>query len=1254
MAETKTPVSFNCDETPLSRLMFIEASAGTGKTYTLQRLILRLIAEEDVKISEFLVVTFTDAATAELSSRVREILRDAYLATAPGSEGEPAREKKRKELEPLLLKWRGEGISEDVLHGRVDAALRDFGEVSIYTIHGFCRRMLQSWAFSGGTPFSGDIGDDSRIEAEAVDEFKRLWLGIAERGGEGGEPDPGLASDVLRLDGRGILRWMRTHPKKGFRVTDASPGAERMIRDFCGKVQGEVNRRKEAEGLISYDDILIRMQETVARSEEFRARVRKLYRAVLIDEFQDTDTLQYAIFRDLFLAEGLSPQPFVTFVGDPKQSIYSFRGAEISVYLGAKRNAELRASPYSLLTNFRTTPPEVAAVNTLFTAPGGGSKIPGIGYDPVGSSASRLPLFGRDESGALKPLDAFEVWSARWCSGSEAEAAGYPVTSAEARRTAEARLMAERVSELLTRETYVGKRLLDPKKSLGDARVKPSDIALLVRNHKDSAAVELELSKIGIRVLHLSGDDVFATKEAEELLTVLQAIAPSSGKGRMDAARATRICGRTLSEIRSEDSSLYLRDLERFRAAAAAYASHGLAAAVSSVFKSFGTVGRLLGTPGGERSLTNWSHITELLHASDERMRNFEALVRRYEIALEDARSGKASVPEERSLRVESDESLVRVATIFAAKGLEYPVVFLPEASKLGARRSGGSRRDGPKDNRSEFVWKPDGSWDYRFAPKAGEGSAGSDDPDEVYRIAYVAATRSSASLVIPLIPGYKRGRYGLSPANVGSVWTRLLAPNLDDPLPAEMGKNGKLKKPKPLKAEDRARRIQAGLDALAERLASESPFRDGALKVRMAEALREAAKETKDEAKRSVLGEAAGSLLAMKPDETLAEVKAFENRDLEPKDLPKVSLPGAEPPEFVLPRNRLPASARVSSYSSITRGFELAGEEDADEGYENSSAGVSGAAPEAIDSPSYIGGGKDTGDAVHNILEACMNAGLHREALLSDDDAWARGFRRALESAGASGLADRVPVEEGDPEDPGELFRAKLARANAWLRDRLRGVFLADLAKGKKREDGSPRVPGGLRLSEVPEGCAAAELPFSIAVEAEKLKASEFASDIIRFNDRFRHSEGLPLAALAESSWSPELKGFLEGRIDLMFQSGSDGKFWLLDWKTDQPGRTIADYGPAGLRGVMLREKYGWQALFYLVAARRMIEGAYEITPDEALSRLGGICYVFVRGFSEKAPPEIPAAAVLTPDPRIIDLADTLLMKGTAKEKED
>ena len=174
MAETKTPVSFNCDETPLSRLMFIEASAGTGMTYTLQRLILRLIAEEDVKISEFLVVTFTDAATAELSSRVREILRDAYLATAPGSEGEPAREKKRQELEPLLLKWRGEGISEDVLHGRVDAALRDFGEVSIYTIHGFCRRMLQSWAFSGGTPFPGDIGDDSRIEAEAVDEVKRL------------------------------------------------------------------------------------------------------------------------------------------------------------------------------------------------------------------------------------------------------------------------------------------------------------------------------------------------------------------------------------------------------------------------------------------------------------------------------------------------------------------------------------------------------------------------------------------------------------------------------------------------------------------------------------------------------------------------------------------------------------------------------------------------------------------------------------------------------------------------------------------------------------------------------------------------------------------------------------------------------------------------------------------------------------------------------------------------------------------------
>ena len=387
-----TNPEFRFDETPISPLMFIEASAGTGKTYTLQRLVLRFIVEKSIPIESFLIVTYTEAATAELSGRVRETLGRAVLGLSPGSESKLT-ESERKEFGKLRDKWTHDGITLEEALDRVRRSLEEFDRCAIYTIHSFCRKMLESWAFSGGNPFEGEIGDDASVQAAAIDEFKRRYLN------DPAYSDPELVRQILAFDIGGFLRWKRSHPEAAVSFPDADPALQPMLTDMSEHLESQIVERKNRLSLMSFDDILIRMEKTAYESLDFRNRVRSLYQAVLVDEFQDTDTIQYRIFKRLFIEsekEG-GPACFAVFVGDPKQSIYGFRGADIGTYLKARDEASAVLPPYTLSTNYRTTPAEVAAVNTLFTDPAGNSRFPGgIGYSPVKSTANHFPLFVRE------------------------------------------------------------------------------------------------------------------------------------------------------------------------------------------------------------------------------------------------------------------------------------------------------------------------------------------------------------------------------------------------------------------------------------------------------------------------------------------------------------------------------------------------------------------------------------------------------------------------------------------------------------------------------------------------------------------------------------------------------------------------------------------------------------------------------------------------------------------------------------------
>ncbi|MCG5030115.1 UvrD-helicase domain-containing protein [Mesosutterella sp. OilRF-GAM-744-9] len=1262
---TQDSREFDCLRSRLERVNFIEASAGTGKTYTLQRLVLRLLVEKAMPLEQILIVTFTRAATAELKERLRAILTEALAVLEPDGSGgfKPSEgtlgDSSARGLLQLYEKWRGEEkIDFKAARGRITAALENFDEASVYTIHSFCQKMLLSFAFSGGTAFETTLDEDPSIMNRVVEDFKRGRLA-----GEALRDSPEDQQKLIGFNGRQLLDQLRQHPgsTKNLSFPDWSPGLEGTLSEFADQVPGLVREAKRREGVMSFDDILQDMLQSAQTSKAFRDSVRRQFRAVLVDEFQDTDELQYSIFKTIFLDPEDNDETAV-FVGDPKQSIYRFRGAQIEVYLRARDEAARSGfAPWSLGTNYRSTPPAVDAVNVLFSTPDGASRFSkGISFPLVKSSASRLPLFRKNpESGKLEPVRAFELWTGRWEAPSDwKEGDGVErLIKADTAREYEARLIASDISSLLSSETYVGARLSDPGVSLEEARLKPGDIAVLVRNHDNSAALERELAARGIGTLHMTRDDVFLTPEARDVLAVMRAVSDPVDRAVVNAARATPICGRKLSElIESEPEAgeektekekkvedLYLEDLKLFREASARCERYGFASAFSFLFEKFGTVGRALSSPGGDRSLTNWGQVVELLHAQYERVKSMSSLVQEFERTLDGLASkgsssyaSKPDSPVERQLRVESDASLVRIETVFGSKGLEYPVVYLAGAFSYC------------QGNKQDPLLLPaaEGGWEYLQSPRKGDRAEETirGIREELVRIAYVGATRGSARVVLPLPVVYKRVKEGIYHfVSTRSVWIDLLkaGPRPEAKNPEARKKTGKGRSSASKEDGLLAAEMTQGLSDFEARLKSESSFaHDPGVRSGMAAALRKG--KTGDGPRSAIVEEAAESLERCPEGEPLAAVLYPKDPLLEPagRAVSICAKPSSSEDALAGAQAAGPLIRpwRSSSYSSIARGFELSlpgipDEREPDEAYAEEAEGEEQAAPDLFQNPAFLAGGKDTGDAVHNLFEESIRSDLHRsEGFLESGS----GFKRVFDAAkGSSLLARKVRHEAGEEPDP----KKDREDAVSWVSDRIRGVFSTPLWSGDD----------AFRIADAPEGCAVPELPFALTV-GEGVTAEGFARKILELNRKAPAEKRLPLADLEPSAARTVLRGYLEGRIDLLAQDAS-GLFWLVDWKTDQPGdRSARSYCASAMMDVMLEAKYGWQALFYLTALQRMISEAWGIGPEEAVGRIGGMAYVFIRGFSAAAPAAEPAAVVLRPDPRIILESGRLLGGEKAK----
>ena len=674
----------------------VEASAGTGKTFAITRLVLRLLLERKVEsLSRILVVTFTEKATQELVTRIRSVLResDRVWSGAP-----PARTPATDDLFRLREQFGAAG--GEIIRG----ALAELDDLAVSTIHGFCNRVLAESALESRIPFKTTfLEDDTEPFQRASNDWARHRLigdAAAAQLVVGGKDAP--SSWVKTL-----VRPFRQNPDTSVEL-DGQDSAQRLLANFVETVDESFDAEKKRRHLLGFDDLLRTLRDVLVKEGADGAlatRIRATFGAALIDEFQDTDPTQFPIFSMAFKGCPLF------LIGDPKQSIYRFRGADVHAYLGAAKKADRR---FTLTSNFRSTSQYVKAVEALFTRTADPFVLGAdeIGFHPVSAAREHpVPDALRKVSGA--PI---EWW---WVGASLGATAKY--------------VAKDRATNLLVRD--VSNEIV----RLYEAGLPCRSMAVLLRTNREAWLMKRALDQARIPAV-IGGDaDVLDSEEGQELVLLASAVAAPHDGWAVRAAMATRLWGSDAGEIAAMQKGGAEREwsavVDAFDRARDEWWRRGVAVSLGQLMAGRGSAERLLALPDGDRRLTNVRHVLELFHEawSEEGIapEGFAAWVAREREA--------PNTPERRELRLERDAEAVQLLTIHKCKGLEFDVVFCPTLWQSHEPKAG------PLG--VEFAFAPDGDRQVLDlgSPKLAERQAASlrETRAEEVRLAYVALTRA-------------------------------------------------------------------------------------------------------------------------------------------------------------------------------------------------------------------------------------------------------------------------------------------------------------------------------------------------------------------------------------------------------------------------------------------------------------------------------------------------------------------------------
>lgn len=806
---------FNILDSPLEGINLIEASAGTGKTWTISMIYLRLVVENELPVEGILVVTFTIPATAELRTRIRQCIKNAldYLEHGRHTDESIAGIIDRNRKRP--------GIRE-----RLYSALRSFDEASVFTIHSFCQQVLTDNAFESGSPFRTEITTDNRRgEIAVTDYWRRVAYSMPEHAAyvltssmdpqsllklykkkpmapgyllrpNLTEADPGDVEDAYikacecysrlcevwrsesenvkmimtgsgslsgtKYNSRYVLSYLERADKyirqgdpllwndkiekftrsaieagvnKGKEVPqspffDAAQAMKECIDSYNDTVNrfritvmkklfdsadSDISMHTVSSGLMGFDDLIRGVYQGLNSSmgESLAQKIRSRYRAALIDEFQDTDSMQFAIFSTMFRRDTA-----LFLIGDPKQAIYRFRGADIFSYMKAAEMADRR---YTLARNWRSTPGLIDAVNRVFGECDNPFVFEKIGFNPVkpGKEGQGHDLLcsGKAVSPLLLELVDYE--------------APDDEHSPDKDRVIAARLTDEITSMLSGDYTIDGKSLL------------PADIAVLVRSNNQAAIVKSALSAAGIPAVTRSSESVFLSAEATELYYIFSAILNPADQRRFRTALSTVICGYTAGQIALMSAGSGTADgIDHDESASSRFYSYreawgrGFMDMFIMFMEGEGVASRLFAYPGGGRSMANIIHIAELLadESAVSRLAPADTLARlaRY---IADPPEG-----DRYSMRLETDEDAVNVMTMHSSKGLEFPVVFCPYLAAAPAKKENVTVYHEADDNGSTPVLYLDSNLpeDVRLRKQQ-------EDDSETARLIYVALTRAKS-----------------------------------------------------------------------------------------------------------------------------------------------------------------------------------------------------------------------------------------------------------------------------------------------------------------------------------------------------------------------------------------------------------------------------------------------------------------------------------------------------------------------------
>lgn len=730
-----TPKAFVATTVPLENSNLIEASAGTGKTYSIAILVIRLLLEKKFSIKEILMVTYTKAAVAELEERIRLFVRDAYRA----SKGE-------KISDAVITSLVGGSADLEEAKTILREAVLFLDETSVLTIHSFCQKTLNEFAFETNQLFGAEaIKDTAPLIEEHINKFwrknittlpaellkplifdgnlSRKTLSDAIKQFLAGkkffsfdenknfalddncrasfikelkelkENEDKLEEEVIEYVKRNAARlrditsknkYAKNFPTElfdrpeEFIQTILSKRKSGYIRDLfdeileqcdacdeakkaknstlskiinhitCFAIQetlSGIKHYKQLNNQISFDDMIANVHNALMKdnSGKLSHELQKKYKAVFVDEFQDTDRMQYEIFQKAFKGSSI-----LFYIGDPKQSIYSFRKADIFTYFKAYKEVE---NIYQMNENFRSSSSMIDAMNQFF--------LPAPGFDTFFFKNSL------DAINYVKVTSPSSNKKGRMLKGGE-EMVPITITRLPNKQSITETLRAE-VIDLLTNKHYA-----ITGKDGHERNIKPSDIAVLVRSGVEGRKVKEELSKNGVPAVTITDDKILCSDEARGLLYLLDAFADTTG-GKINKALLSPFTAFKTADILQLDKEKVRGLFNKYKAR---WEADGIYTAIMDFIADFNVRTILLNSPeNGERIITNLFHLAELLHKiQSNKMFSQPELLSWLKRGIQ----GMEVEGDEYLQRIENDEDAVKIATIHSSKGLEYPIVIAP------------------------------------------------------------------------------------------------------------------------------------------------------------------------------------------------------------------------------------------------------------------------------------------------------------------------------------------------------------------------------------------------------------------------------------------------------------------------------------------------------------------------------------------------------------------------------------------------